>query len=241
MKRIAMKISLICVALCLVVGSVEALAQAPRVSHKRICSLPDVLWEVGKKYDVYFTMEELEASMDTASATWMLMPAMQSAAVHCNYLQPGNSDVTQELTAIQRDVPHFGYVMDSLNPKVVHIYDNRLLNAPAYPLSKPLGPFQFEGSEGALVHALYKQGIWISFSGTGEATARDSLEREAHHTRVRINVQSATVREVLSSYLPADRKQRIMWMARVVSPLAPWHKVAIHVGYILRGEHVGTH
>lgn len=213
--------------------------QAPiKQKEKSNCALPEVLWALGKKYDVYFTIEHAGRAVETQSMIWTIGIYAPWTGPNCNYLHDGSTDINQELLAIQRDLPDLGYVIDSRNHRIVHVYDRAADSQPGYPMSKVLAPFQFKGTEAGLVHSLYKAGILVSFSYNGQDTPVDSDGGEASRTRVDINTQSATVREILSSYEPADRQQRIMWIAVITNPTPPPSTVGLHVGYRWSKDHV---
>lgn len=236
MKRTTWSIIFLCVTLMSTSANVAQTSPQSRPSKQRRCSLPDVLWEIADKHDVYFTIENDNTGLffQTPSTAWHLGVLSQPWDEHCPYLQEGASDVSTELQAIQRDLPVLGYAVDGLNPKIIHVFDNRSAKLADYPMNKVIGPLEFKGTEAELVYYLNRHGIDIGFGSNfdvGRAPKFEPRAAHAHETPVDINLGQATLREVLSQFIPANKAERILWSSVITITMKPPYSVFIHVGY----------
>jgi hypothetical protein len=244
MQRLAKNILIL--GMVLISGFVPNAQQDPpnrtaSATKQRHCSLPDVLWEIANKYDIYFTIEidNLGWQTQTGSTAWHLAVYSQPFNEHCDYLQQGATDANRELLAIQADIPVFGYAVDRFNPKVVHVFDNRLVNQAGYPMSKIVGPLEFKGTAAELVYYLHRQGVDIGFGTLFDASGDPKYEPRAihaHRTPLKLDLQAASVREVLSQFTPANKTERILWTSVATTPKPD--SVAIHFGYRWYKDHV---
>lgn len=211
--------------------------------EKKRCYLPEALWDIGDKYNVYFTLETGRAvTVITESTVWSWLGGggYPPVAPLCDYLLPGATDVYQELQALQHDLVDLGFVVDSRDPKIIHVYDKELLTHPAYPMGKELGSFQFRGTELELAHWLYQSGFRVTFRTDGkddlsedrpEDPRCDPLRYLASTTHVDVDLHAATVREALSSFTPTDRKERILWQSSAFGGHQPYEGARLELGF----------
>lgn len=196
--------------------------QTIKQSQKKRCSLPDVLWQIGDKYKIYFTIEGIidHPSAETSSMIWDLEDREPFLAGACEYIRADAKNVTQELQVIQADLPDLQYAQDPLNPKIVHIFVTPLVNNPVYPLGKVIGPIQFQGTAAGFIYYLHQHGVSVVFGLGPFDDSRDPriyAPREANQLAIKVAFQSVTVRNAISSFTPADSKERILWMAKITS------------------------
>jgi len=214
-------------------------------SQKKRCSLPEVLWQIGDNYNIYFTIEGIidNPSTETNSMIWELNIHEPSLAAACDYRQAGATDVIQELQAIQRDLPDLQYARDPLNAKIVHVFVTPLVNQAVYPLSKVIGPIQFQGTAAGFIYYLHRHGVNVGFGVGSFDDTRDPQvygPREANQLAVNVAFQSVAVRDAISSFT-ADSKERILWMAMITSiDIVPPGAVSVWFGFRRYKNHVIT-
>jgi hypothetical protein len=162
--------------------------------------LEDVLQDLGRKYDCYFTVEEgwTEGSP---------MNAFSTAPVR---LPSETANIKQILDDVTKQVPNLRFEITRRDRPVIHVIDRRLDGQSGYALGMTLQSYAFTGTTGELIADLAKQGIPVvpqTLFPVGRAIAADMS------TRMTIKSSSLTVRRFLSDFIPLAGYSRVIWTA----------------------------
>lgn len=163
--------------------------------------LLEFLYEVGKTYDCFFTLEEAWQDGE---------PSNQVEATRIEKSLSKNN-LRNALTYLQQAAPNLIYMVSRENPRIIHIIDSRLTRQSQYGLETIVKRIDFTGTVGELVNELSKLGApiqpppWVDIH---EARFMNS------QTKVKVVRQGLKVRGILSNYIPLDDHGRILWIAR---------------------------
>ena len=159
-----------------------------------------ILYELGKDYDCFVTIEEGWLEGEAGNK-------LESADTRRTLKDVG---LIQELEQLRRIVPNFGYQFDPVNPRIVHVIDERLRSLPGYGLERTIARLDYGGTAYHLPTAIGKQGIPIA-SPSGMSTH----EQADYNTVVHVNGSGLTVRGALSNFIDLNgRSLRVLWIAR---------------------------
>ena len=168
--------------------------------------LEGYLLELGRKYDVYFT---LETAWDSGESTnWMESYELAGP--------PKLDGLQRELERLRETVPHFTYTFDEVNHKVIHVIDQRLAGQRAYGLDSVVSDIDYKGSLPGLVTVLGEKGIKVSTDRLG--TIGDMRPRD-YSTEVHVAAQNISARDAITRFTPLEGRRRIIWDA--TTNLAP--------------------
>jgi hypothetical protein len=188
----------------LALGSTASSAQ--KDTHVLREPLSVLLTDLGEKYDRYFTLEDVMPQEGPLRSYHLERDCPYGG--RCDTTLPGLHSVEQELDEISRGNSDFRYEVDSREPKLIHIVNDRLKTRADYPLNEHLHSVQFAGTLWDLVKYLRGRGVPLNYM-VG-VIGPDSLMDVS--TKVSIKVQNATVREVLSDFVTLDAsRSRILW------------------------------
>ena len=165
-------------------------------------SVREVLKEVGDKYDYYFTIESgfIDGNItNTLERQKINKPSRTVSA-------------KDALRQIQQITPNFAYQINTINPKIIFVYDTRLLKRANYGIEKLVNNFSFDGSSMELLRALEQSGIPVSDSGAVVST--DLLFSGNLPTPFHIRNANMRVRDLLTNSIQLTPKRRILWTAR---------------------------
>jgi hypothetical protein len=164
-------------------------------------TLLEFLYEVGKTYDCFFTIEEAWQDGE---------PSNQVEATRIERSLSKNN-LRNALNSLQQAAPNLIYVVSRENPRIVHIIDSRLTRQSQYGLETIVKRVDFTGTVGELVNELSRLGVPIQpppMVDIHEARFMNS------QTKVKVIGQGLKVRGILSNYIPLDDHGRILWIAR---------------------------
>jgi hypothetical protein len=135
-------------------------------------------------------------------------PLTQWRPVRSSGIQPPS--LVQELESLKKDVPNLTYELGQANSRIVHIIDSRLSRQKDYAMDRVIPSFDFDGTVDRLADGLAKQGVPIS-----PFSFRISVDpAEDRVTVVHIKAKNLQVRDALSDFIPLDRQNKILWVAR---------------------------
>lgn len=163
--------------------------------------LLEFLYEVGKTYDCFFTVEEAWQNGE---------PVNQVEATRMEKSLATNN-LRNALNSLQQAAPNLIYVMSRENPRIIHIIDSRLTRQSQYGLETFAKRIDFTGTAGELVDELSRMGVPIqrpALMDIHEARLMNS------QTKVKVVGQDLKVRGILSNYITLDDHGRILWIAR---------------------------
>lgn len=172
----------------------------------RVTYLEGYLLQLGDKYDVYFTLET--AWENGEPSNWMESYKLDGP--------PKLDGLQRDLERLRKAVPHFTYTFNQVNPKVVHVVDERLAHQEAYGLECVIGDIDYTGPLPGLLTALGGQKIKVSTNTLG--VIGDMRPRDSS-TEVHVAAQNTTVRDAITLFTPLEGRRRIIWDA--TTNLAP--------------------
>jgi hypothetical protein len=166
--------------------------------------LRQVLYQLGKKCGCYFTLEQAHSGNQT-------LGQMEGTPLPQELLAESPQQVMDHLTRV---VPNFTYQVDKVDARVIHIIDARVLSRAGYLLDQYVGPLEYDGKLEGLVTAMAKQGIRVSPKAFLTIGTPDDLVD--YHTVVHVRVNSASVRTVLTAFMPLEEEMagKLLWIAR---------------------------
>ncbi|MGH9761629.1 MAG: hypothetical protein ACREDR_19830 [Blastocatellia bacterium] len=214
MLRLAM-VSCVLVFFCLCVsaGQESRQSEPPSPDGKNVV-LPTLLLAIGERCGCFFTMEEAWAEGESLNA-------MEAALVPKGLV---NDTPQAAIARLNNIVPNFSYNIDSIDKRIVHIRDRRLLAIGRdYALDEIVGPLDFAGHPADLVRSIAARGVPITEKAF--VTFTDPLDRD---TVIHVKGARMSVRTALTDFLPFDteRKGKILWIAR--TKLEAGSKTSIH-------------
>lgn len=164
------------------------------------------LLRLGEQYDVYFTLET--AWQEKESMNWMEQYKVGQFSK--------DKRIQRELDRLTESVPHFTYIFDSANPRIIHIKDARLGQQPSYGLEDLINNVNYKGTWMGLVNALAERGIKVSTLGLtwiGDMRARD------YSTQVHVKARNIRARDAITNFIEIPGRRRILWLS--TTKLAP--------------------
>lgn len=167
----------------------------------KVTTLYYYLDQLGTEYDCFFT---IEASWDEEEVTrWMESYKLERSSKKEN--------LSVELEALSRAVPHLTYTVDKNNPKIIHVTDARLVPKRDYALERTVGNIDFTGTLPDLVNSISQQGIPLS---TAVAVFTSDFRPRDQITEVRVKGEGLKVRDFLTDFIPLEGHGRVLWVAR---------------------------
>jgi hypothetical protein len=165
-------------------------------------TLMQYLSQLGDRFDEYFTIEE----------SWDGSEAENSLSSFPFSVPERELDPEAALQNLARIVPHFTYVRDAANSRIVHVIDGRLAQLPRYAMTRDLPKFTFRGKLDELVQQLATLGIGVA--PRMNFVVGDPLAMKKDWTTV-LDVDSGenTVRGLLSDFVPLAGYSRVIWTA----------------------------
>jgi hypothetical protein len=162
--------------------------------------LRDLLADLGKQYDVTFTLEEavLEDRATGRIRGFRHRPLNEDA------------DLKTALENLSRTVPNFTWQTDVNNPKIIHIIDDHLLHRNGYALDRKIDVIDFTGTVGGLVDTIAARGIPVSSVGAFDS---QELMFTDFNSNVQVNGKNLTARDALSDFISLEGRGRILWFA----------------------------
>jgi|SRR5215207_4520141 len=160
--------------------------------------LEGYLLQLGEKYGLYFTLETAWVSGEPSN--WLESYRVKGP--------PKLDGVRRDLERLKKYVPHFTYVFDKSNPKVVHVIDARLVGRKAYGPDSLVESINYKGALPGLVNSLGERGIKVStarLAAIGDTRPRD------YSTEVHVTAQNITVRDAITRFTPLEGRRRIIW------------------------------
>ena len=169
-------------------------------SINQSATLLELLVELGKKYDHFFTIEEAWKDREP-------MNAMEAQRVQ---MSSGKKTLQQELEQLRQTLPNFSYEIDKANPRIIHILDERLTHQKGYGLESVVNRIDFTGSPHDLVAEIGNQGILIS-----PQTSMLLNEFRDYSSVLQVKGESLKVRDALTNFISLkEREVKILWIAR---------------------------
>lgn len=159
-----------------------------------------LLADVGTKNGVTFTIEEAllkGGASDRIRSFRHLTP-------------PEGSSLKAVLDDLSQSVANLTWYVDSNNPKIIHVLDDRLLHHQGYALDRVLDDIDFSGTVIELIDRIASQGI--SVSSGGPASSDDLLSMDGV-TKVQARGKGLRVRDVLSDFVPLEGRGPILWFS----------------------------
>jgi len=181
----------------------EAKAIRSMDNHLKDQAVPllSLLAKMGEAYNCYFTVE----------AAWTNGEPANQMESYLIFLPQDKKDLRSTLEYLQQKVPNFTYIANSSNRRIFHIIDARLSKQEGYGLTHVLKSVRFSGLVRDLPDFINKQGATVGKAGmidTRDASVQD------FSTTVKVQGQNLQVRSLLSNYLPLEKRDRIIWIAR---------------------------
>jgi hypothetical protein len=160
----------------------------------------ELLADLGKKYDVTFTIEEA-----------ILKDHVMGRIRGSRQRSPDEDiDLKATLENLSQTVPSFTWQTDANNPKIIHIIDEHLLHRNGYALDRKIDGIDFTGTVGALVDAIAAKGIPVSSAGVFDS---HELMFTDFNSSVEVKGKNLSVRDALSDFVPLGGRGRILWFA----------------------------
>jgi hypothetical protein len=162
--------------------------------------LENLLQDLGRKYDCYFTLEE----------GWEEGSAMNAFSTSRVRLAGETTSLKQALDDVAKQVPNLRFEMAQRDRPIIHAIDKRLDKQSRYALGMTVPSYEFSGTTGELIADLAKRGIPIApqtVFAVGRTIATDLS------TRMTIKASGLTVRRLLSDFLPLKGYSRVIWTA----------------------------
>ncbi len=162
-------------------------------------SVRDILEDLGKRYDRFFTIEEISSEMGN------ILYRRSERLV-------SNKNILEELDQLSKLIPDLTYRVDKREPRIIHVSDTRVGRQKGYALDRIVSRIDFTGPVYELIKVLRNQGIRIS--GGGMAMGVDEWLVTDFGTKVHVRGKRLRVRNVLSDFIPLEeRSSRILWIA----------------------------
>lgn len=183
-------------------GALQSFTQ--NVSTKRseqTTSIREILEHLGNKYNYYFTLESGLINGDhTNSLEGKMVNSKLCAA-----------NVLDSLRQLRELIPHFAYKTSPSNPKIIFIYDDRLIRRKNYGLVKVIAEFSYDGTSTGVIRELERMGIFVTAVAAGVST--EPLMVNLPYT-FHIRAKNLQVRDILTNSIRLENRHRILWRAR---------------------------
>jgi len=159
------------------------------------------LSDLGKKYDVYFTIEE-------AYEEGSVQNPISSRLISCSI---ENSTLNEALRGLEQALPDVEILKSETNLAVVHLIDSRLKAMGNYPIDYMLDSINYSGPIVQLIDEVSKQVPTIE-AQTMFAVGRGPIVMDMI-TKVTVSAINSSVRDVLTNYIPLSTYNRVLWIA----------------------------
>jgi hypothetical protein len=120
-------------------------------------------------------------------------------------------DLRSSLAFLQQKAPNFTYIINSSNRRIFHIIDARLTKQEGYGLVRVLKSVNFSGSTQDLIGYIGNRDIPVGNAGLMDI--RDAMFQDLS-TQLQAKGQNLQVKSLLSNYIPLEKRDRIIWIAR---------------------------
>jgi hypothetical protein len=171
-------------------------------ARKHYEQFENLLARMGLRYDCYFTIEKVRATVPESSLSTFQNDGESN-------FQFGNS-LLRDLERLRKSAPNFHYHFDRMNSKIIHVSDNRLSRLRGYVLERKLNSFAFKGRLWELPDAIGKLGLRVGSKRSGDS--RDFAIMD-FATLVDHKVNDLMVRDVLTTFVNFSDRGRILWIA----------------------------
>jgi len=158
------------------------------------------LYWLGQEHDAFFTIEE----------SWIKDEAMNSFVSHSIPLDSTQADLKDEMRRLGSIVPNFQFQIDAKNPHIVHIKDARLAAKEPYSLDQTVQNIEKVGTLPDLIAAIARRGVAVTFETVSVSPGGHLPD---FVTVVHVKAEKATVRSLLTDFLPLANYKRILWTA----------------------------
>lgn len=176
--------------------------------------LAPVLARVAVKFDCYFAVEEFwekGTAMNELMVRRIRSPRGESLKEVIEDLSRSlpNVRVVQEIQSLPENPPDIRIIQDSLNDKLFHIVETKLLADPNYVMSRRMDAFDFRGTPRSLLANLSARGLPIEMTRVcgvpvsyGPNISREEIHVTAKNAEVRSIVAKAVTFDAKSSVIP---------------------------------------
>jgi hypothetical protein len=173
----------------------------PQASERGATSLLLYLNKLGKKHDVFFT---IESSWDNGGSR-----SLASYPVSQNFEEEALKDEMRRLAGV---VPNITFQIDPKNPQIFHVVDERLASVQVYGMDQVLPDFRFTGMLTGLLAEIASRGIRV-ISAPSRSPGDPLSDGSDRSTSIQTSPASMTVRSILSDFLPLAAYSHVLWTA----------------------------
>jgi hypothetical protein len=177
--------------------------------------LVEYLSRAAIKLDCYFTIEEMPMDVDN----WIQSYPMQVGS------EP--SSIEKMVRDLSGQLKGVHVYRSKENPAVVHIVDKRLEKEKDYPLPKCVA-VKFRGSPQKLVEKL--QSTFKNLRPRTEIEIGGFGRGDDDITKIHCSTPGASVRRVLTDWLPLSQYCRVLWIAQTRQMDGKWETDVDHLG-----------
>ena len=160
------------------------------------------LYWLGQEHNSFFTIEE----------SWIDGETMNSFVSHQIPRGSTRAALEDELQRISSLVPNFNFQVDGKNPQIIHIADTRLKTVQSYSVDQVVHNIDVTGKLTDLVIEIARRRVMIALQ-TSRVTGDPTTNGLDFTTDVHAKADQATVRSLLSDFLPLANYRRLLWTA----------------------------
>lgn len=170
-------------------------------SRDKMTVLTSCLSDLGKKYDVYFTIEEAYEERG-------IQNPISSSLIPCSI---GNSALNEALLSLREALPDVEIRRSETNLAVIHLIDSRLQAMEDYALDYILDSFIYSGPITQVVDEVAKRvpGLvrrTVFVVGMGHMVMDMTTE-------INVSATNCSVRDIFTNYIPLSIYKRVLWIA----------------------------
>jgi len=173
----------------------------PYKKYKNKRMLGMYLVECGKKYDYYFTIEEIYTGKVPINNVVGRLIEVDSKI----------ETIEGEIEHIKRSFTDLDVNMSEGNKRIIHIIERRTNAIKGYPLQKKINEISYSGVLGKLQKKIGEMigGVkWRDYGIAGSVWGNTDLI-----TKVEINAKNISVRDLITDYVPIFKYWRIIWIS----------------------------